>query len=157
MVEQQPLVVRLLGAVSGGPDAVVRGLQAVPARLAEQRTRITQQVRVAHWIGEMAVSVGTRELGKRLAALRTPSGPESSAPTPAQPHTRSDGPPNSSKHATPARRPAAPFSGYDDLAAAQVVALLGALPHSELELIRDYEAAHRARRTILNRVDQVLG
>nr|MBA3655299.1 hypothetical protein [Actinomycetota bacterium] len=45
--------------------------------------------------------------------------------------------------------------GYDSLAASQVVQRLGGLSSAELEAVRDYEAATRARRTILNKVGQL--
>lgn len=48
-----------------------------------------------------------------------------------------------------------PFEGYDHLAAAQVVRLLDRLPESELEMVRVYETAHRGRRTILAKVEQL--
>jgi len=46
--------------------------------------------------------------------------------------------------------------GYDSLSASQVVQRLGGLSGKELEAVRGHEAAHRHRRTILNRVDQLL-
>jgi hypothetical protein len=44
---------------------------------------------------------------------------------------------------------------YDSLAASQVVPRLAGLTADELEAVRAYEAAHRARRTILGRVAQL--
>ncbi len=44
---------------------------------------------------------------------------------------------------------------YDSLAASQVVPRLAGLEPDELEAVRQYEAAHRARRTILSRVAQL--
>ena len=44
---------------------------------------------------------------------------------------------------------------YDSLAPSQVVPLLAGLEPDELEAVRLYEAAHRARRTILSRVAQL--
>ncbi len=44
---------------------------------------------------------------------------------------------------------------YDSLAASQVVPRLAGLTAAELEAVRQYEAAHRARRTILGRVAQL--
>lgn len=44
---------------------------------------------------------------------------------------------------------------YDDLSASQVVERLDGLAFSELEAIRTYEAAHRARNTILGKIDQI--
>jgi hypothetical protein len=60
--------------------------------------------------------------------------------------------------------PAAPASGtvsglaitdYDELSASQVVDRLEGLPRHELEAIRDYERGHRARNTILGKIDQL--
>jgi hypothetical protein len=44
---------------------------------------------------------------------------------------------------------------YDELSASQVVERLDGLQPSELEAVRDYEEAHRARRTILFKIEQL--
>ena len=44
---------------------------------------------------------------------------------------------------------------YDSLAASQVVARLEGLTGDELEAVRRYEVAHRARKTILGKIDQL--
>jgi hypothetical protein len=44
---------------------------------------------------------------------------------------------------------------YDSLSASQVVPRLSNLSPAELEAVREYEAAHRGRKTILNRVAQL--
>jgi hypothetical protein len=49
-----------------------------------------------------------------------------------------------------------PIDEYESLAASQVVARLPTLTPSELEEVRSFEAAHRGRRTILGRIDQLL-
>jgi len=57
------------------------------------------------------------------------------------------------------RRPSAnrlPIDEYESLAASQVVARLPTLTPSELEEVRSFEAAHRGRRTILGKIDQLL-
>ena len=46
--------------------------------------------------------------------------------------------------------------GYDSLSASQVVQRLEGLSSPELEEVRAHEAAHRRRRTILHRVEQLL-
>jgi hypothetical protein len=46
--------------------------------------------------------------------------------------------------------------GFDTLSASQVVQRLDGLNRSELVAVRTYEASSRGRRTILNRVDQLL-
>jgi hypothetical protein len=48
-----------------------------------------------------------------------------------------------------------PIPGYDSLSASQVIPRLDALRPRELEAVRAHEAAHRARRTILNRIAQL--
>lgn len=128
MGEQSPALVRLL-------DTALRRPAALPEVLAGERTRLFNQVRVARWIGEMAVTAGRKEVGRRLNALR--SNPDTDQPAPA---------------AT-----TQPFDGYDGLAATEVVALLARLPRADLALIRDYEAANRGRRTILSRIDRMTG
>ena len=49
-----------------------------------------------------------------------------------------------------------PIEEYESLAASQVVARLPALTADELATIRRFEAAHRGRRTVLGRIDQLL-
>jgi hypothetical protein len=46
--------------------------------------------------------------------------------------------------------------GYDSLSASQVVQRLAGLSRPELIDVRDHEQSHRHRRTILNRVEQLL-
>ncbi len=46
--------------------------------------------------------------------------------------------------------------GYESLAAAQIVPRLQTLSESELTAIRSFETANRQRRTVLNRIDQLL-
>jgi hypothetical protein len=45
---------------------------------------------------------------------------------------------------------------YESLAASQVVARLPSLTPDELTAVRRFEAVHRARRTVLGRIDQLL-
>ena len=47
------------------------------------------------------------------------------------------------------------ISDYDALSASQVVDRLDGLPPGELEAIRSYEAEHRARNTILGKIEQL--
>jgi hypothetical protein len=52
-------------------------------------------------------------------------------------------------------RPVLPIPDYDDLSASQVVDRLEGLGMADLEQIRDYEAANRARNTILGKIEQL--
>lgn len=53
---------------------------------------------------------------------------------------------------------AAPVAGYDEMTAEQVGKLIasGALNEGQLQALRDYEAAHAARKTVLERIDRSL-
>jgi hypothetical protein len=60
------------------------------------------------------------------------------------------------------RRPAAGGTGtglaipdYDELSASQVVDRLEGLSRGELDAIRDYETRHRARNTVLGKIEQL--
>ena len=52
----------------------------------------------------------------------------------------------------------APVLGYDDMSADQIVKLVssGALGEHALVALRDYEASHEGRKTVLDRVDRAL-
>jgi len=146
MTEQRPLIEKVLDVVVYAPVGLVAQARSdLPKLVADGRARLENRVKVAHWIGEMAVTTGRREIEKRLAAQQhsaSPAAAQGASPTPAQPV------------AAPQRR--APFDGYDELAAAQIVQLLPRLPHADLHLIRDYEFAGRGRRTIIQRIDLLL-
>ena len=49
-----------------------------------------------------------------------------------------------------------PIEEYESLAASHVVARLEGLSPSELRRVRRFEAAHRGRRTVLGKIDQLL-
>jgi hypothetical protein len=70
------------------------------------------------------------------------------APRPAPP--RAAGPP-----APPPPRPA-PVEHYDDLAAEEVIALLGSLDAGDLAVLRDHERDHARRPGVLAAIDSVL-
>ena len=139
MDEQRPLVEKLLDIVVYAPAGLVGQVrEELPKLITDGRRQLENRVRVAHWIGEMAVTTGRKEIGRRLAAAR---------PAPAVPASAM----KPTGHAHP------PFDGYDALPAAEIVRLLARLPHADLELIREYEAGGRGRRTILNKVAELLG
>jgi len=56
----------------------------------------------------------------------------------------------------PADRGAHPIPGYDDLSAAQVMERLDDRTPAELRKLRDYEARHANRKTVLDRIDRKL-
>lgn len=116
------------------PIGLVDLLRRDGRRLVDERRRsVEHQVRTAHMIGKMSVAVAQTKLRQRV---------ERSAPA-------------SQPAAPPAPRPAEPFAGYDSLPAADVVAMLERLRPDEIDRVRSYEAATRARRTVLAKVDQL--
>jgi hypothetical protein len=146
MAAQRPLFEKVLDLVVYAPVGLAVQLGTdVPTLVATGRTRVTERVQVARWVGEMAVTYGRQQIERRLATVSDDH--HVLEPLVAMPLA-----------AVAASVPAhPPFDGYEHLAAAQIVQLLGRLPHAELVLIRDYEAAHRARRTILAKLEQLLG
>ena len=149
-------------------------------RLAERgRAQADAQVTIARMMGQFAVSLGRREaekavkevgerledvLGDFLGRGGAPAPPPARPARPArEPEAApSPAPPASSTTATRAESnghgPSADslaIPGYDSLAASQVVQRLAGLSSEELEAVREYEAATRGRKTILNRVAQL--
>jgi hypothetical protein len=126
------------------------------------------QLGMAKMVGQFAVQQGQTEAGKvfdraskqAMVTIEQLAGMSGAAST------------NGSSHAKPAPAPSpvidipsTPTSGpeaaslaitdYDSLSASQVLPRLNGLSDDELEAVRAYEAAHRGRKTILNRVAQL--
>jgi hypothetical protein len=134
----------------------------VPKLADKGRQRMGGQVTVARMIGEMAVRQGQRRADAVLRRLREqPAGagaPKAGAaaptnghrPAPAEPPAPDDGAgaPDAAGLAIP---------GYDTLSASQVVPRLEGLTPTELDAVRSYEVATRARKTVLTRIDQLRG
>lgn len=140
--------------------------------LAERgRAYLDGQVNVARVVGQVAVAQGQNEAGKVVNQLRDQvgaaleqllrgwAGDADAEPAPAtveaDPATAGDAPsaPAATRSGPGAAELAIPE--YDSLAASQVLPRLQGLTPEELEAVRDYEAAHRGRRTILGRIAQL--
>jgi hypothetical protein len=166
-----------------GPDAVrtvvARGRAEVDAR----QEQVADRLRHAKGAGEVAIAFGLpvlrRKVGERLATLRPAPAPPPvrPRPRPAQPAPTSEAPTTTNGHHAaepvesldltvdddPAGSPpaAAPVGeqlaipGYDALSASQVVERLAGLSGDELAAVRQYEAGHRRRRTILGKIEQL--
>ena len=131
--DQRPLGERVLDIVLYAPVGVLRRLRDdLPALVESGRREVEDRVRVAHWIGEMAVTYGRTELQRRLNASSTIDVTDSEAPSPP------------------------PFDGYDELSADRLVQLLSKFPAAELAIIRVYEQKRRGRRTVLAKIDQLI-
>ncbi len=58
------------------------------------------------------------------------------------------------EHGAPS--PVSPVEHYDDLTAEEIVSLLGSLERRDLQALRDYEGAHRRRKTVIGALDSAL-
>jgi hypothetical protein len=153
------------------------------AELGQRRQQAQGQVAQAKALGEFAVNVGgpkVREhMEKGIAMARksaeavltnvTGEGPvpdlakeaaqaPSGAPSPAPPPTESAAGGTASGKVNASAAPKAATLGipdYDELSASQVVERLDGLQTGELDAVRAYEEAHRARRTILFKIEQL--
>jgi hypothetical protein len=94
---------------------------------------VNQQISSARMIGTMTVTQARREIEKLLP----------------KPPTVADAPIDT------VVVPPLPITNYDSLTAAQIIGLLEALTPAERDRVADHEKAHRNRRTVLGRVDQL--
>jgi hypothetical protein len=95
---------------------------------------VNQQISSARMIGTMTVNQVRREVEKLLT------------PKP----TTTTSPPIDTVVVPPL-----PIAQYDSLTAAQIIGLLDALTPTERERVAEHEKAHRNRRTVLGRIDQL--
>jgi hypothetical protein len=123
-----------------------------------------KRVAIARVIGHVVVAKGQQKVGELLDQFLDSSSDES-VPT-APPAVALSPPPDREIEQSIVVRRIHPtydadeaallgIPDYDSLSASQVVPRLAGLEPDELEAVRQYEAAHRARRTILSRVAQL--
>ncbi len=70
-----------------------------------------------------------------------------------QPEPKPAPPPEPRPEPTP---PASPVEHYDELAAEEVISLLGSLDPADLTALRSYEEAHSSRESVIGAIDSVL-
>jgi hypothetical protein len=167
---------RLLDLVVFGPAGLaLTATEEFPKLVDKGRHHLEGQIRTARLVGQVAVQLGRRQLDQLVS--QRPSKPSSpprttppapaapvstvTAPEPAAPHGRSEAPAPRSAAATPSvngngSAGGLAIPGYDSLSASQVVQRLAGLSRGELIEVRAHEQAQRHRRTILNRVEQLL-
>jgi len=80
-----------------------------------------------------------------------------SAPEPPLRFASAAAPPSVTGNGDRARSAELPIPGYDALSASQVVERLIGLTSDELDAVHAYETAHRQRRTILGKIEQLAG
>jgi len=129
------------------------------------------QVQMARMIGQFAVKQGQVEADKHLGVVRNRAEAFLVGQLGADDAGRADDQLGTQAAATPVTDPPAPaaeaapqagvdaaglaIAGYDSLAASQVIPRLAGLEADELEAVRRYESAHRGRKTILGKIDQL--
>lgn len=95
------------------------------------------------------------DLAREASQAPTPTSSGTATP-PTEP--AASPPPAGERTTTPTAGPKAATLGipdYDELSASQVVERLDGLQTGELDAVREYEEAHRARRTILFKIEQL--
>jgi hypothetical protein len=158
MTERKSPMDRALDLFVYAPLGLVLNIEEVLPELVE---RGHQQVNMARMFGQFAVQTGTKEARKRLEGLSERGRPAA--------------PPVPTATPNPARAPevtevpvaveedgaAIPGAGelaipdYDSLSASQVVPRLDGLSADERDAVRRYEGAHRGRKTILSKLNQL--
>jgi hypothetical protein len=171
--ERKSALDRLLDLTVYGPAGLaLTAAEEFPRLVEKGRHRLDGQLHTARLVGQFAVQMGRRQLESTVGTWRRrPPAPSRGAPAGGAEE------PGSPPAARPAQAepPAAGWEasagpddgalgsdalgipGYDSLSASQVVQRLGGLSAAELRAIWEHEQAHRRRRTILNRVGQLLG
>jgi hypothetical protein len=151
---------QLLDLLVYAPLGLLLEARDLVPKLAEKgRQRMGGQVTVARMIGEIAVRQGQRRAETFMKRLREQP-PGAATVTPDAPPTNGHGP--TAAAPAPSDRPtpdaaALAIPGYDTLSASQVVPRLEGLSIAELDAVRAYEVATRARKTVLTRIDQLRG
>jgi hypothetical protein len=162
---------RLVDLAAAAPVVVLNGLyKDLPKLVRERRQAIENRIQLAHWIGRIAVQQGQKELVKKIGATRPAdvSDEMSAASTPEHPGMEAGGSEAGTgvdasvvepMDSVPASLDAdqLPISGYESLAALHVVQRLAGLRADELDAVRRFELAHRGRRTILAKIEQLQG
>ena len=168
MSKRQEPAEQLLDLLIYAPLGLLMEARDLVPKLADKgRQRMGGQVTVARMIGEMAVRQGQRRAEKVVQRLRDQQGAPDRPPNDPQPGNghrpppaTTPGPavPSAGAEAATAPDPGSlAIPGYDTLSASQVVPRLEGLSREELEAVRSYEQASRARKTVLTRIDQLRG
>ena len=158
MTDERDPIEQWLDAALYGPVGLLLELRERFPDLAERgRQHVQTQMGVARMMGQFAVQIGSRKVSEYVQRQRDAAAVDDQ-PVAADAPLREDDP--APREPEPAVAPvpsdgALPIAGYDTLAASQVVARLEGLDADELEAVREYEAAHRNRKTVLGKVAQL--
>jgi hypothetical protein len=147
------------------------------AEIDRRREDLDRRVTTVRSTGQVAVAFGVPMLRRRVEEMLGRAAAPETAPAPAPSPEPEPGPTPAvaataaasaasamvSRVDGPASRVPAPPSdalpipGYDALSASQVVERLAGLAPAELDAVQAYETAHRGRRTILGKIEQLAG
>ncbi|MGQ0824724.1 MAG: hypothetical protein ACT4OX_06825 [Actinomycetota bacterium] len=163
-----------------GPELVDTLIARGRAEVDRRHEQVTQHLNTARSMGEVALTFGFPKVRARVERRADAVRSSTADWLTAAPLTRTGAPPpdrtSTARERAPARvtvpvivtaaandgaaadaRAALPIPGYDALSASQVVERLPGLLAVELDAVRDYESSHRNRRTILGKIDQLVG
>jgi hypothetical protein len=114
--------------------------QCVGGRLGEVTNRVAEPMRLIRSIVQLATGAPPND--------GTHGEPDESAPADDADSAPGDDAPDTAVQL--------PIDEYESLAASHVVARLDSLTPTELRQVRRFEVAHRGRRTVIGRIDQLL-
>ncbi len=143
-----------------GPPIVETVVARGRAELDRRQADVQRHVTSARSLGQVALAFGLPKLRERVEGML---GRRPAAPPPARPTAVATPRPPAVSHLSVAPDTDAPGSdelpipGYDALSASQVVERLAGLGRDELDAVHAYETAHRQRRTILGKIEQLAG
>jgi hypothetical protein len=148
---------RITTARSMGEVALAFGVPELKKRAGQQIDQVREHA--DRIVGSVAPRGNGAAPSRPVAPPATPAPVSAPAPAPAPtaPATVPAAAGGEGGHA-PARSESSahlPIPGYDALSASQVVERLAGLGADDLASVRDYEGAHRNRRTILGKIDQL--
>ena len=130
-------------------------LDADPGEGPEERERrqavVEEQAGEARRVADEAIERAARAERRVAEALEDPRERAQTAREPAPPAA-----PVAVEEAPPVAAPGAPVEHYDDLAAEEVIALLGSLEADDLAALREHERDHAQRDGVLAAIDSVL-
>ena len=146
--------VRLIDLILFAPVGLATLVQReLPQLVAAGKTRVDNRITLAKFVGRMAVRQTSNEFNRRMQNLEQARAAEASHPG-AIPVSFKEA--DDSKAQGPTSLPAAlGIDNYDTLAASNIVQRLSSLSTVQLDHVRAYEQANRARRTILGKIAQL--
>jgi hypothetical protein len=135
------------------------------AEVDKRQEQVKQHVTTARSFGEVTVAFGLPMLRNKLTGQSAASPEAAPEPEPEAAPERPAPAPVFEPRPAPTLAPVVdapprgdlPIPGYDALSASQVVERLNGLAPLELDAVHKYETAHRQRRTILGKIEQLAG